>query len=385
MKSYKKQIIIGIDGNEANIEERVGVHQYAYEILWAIYNLRKNQPINYRFIIYLKERPKIFLPLKNTWWKYKILPGKRFWIIKNLMLELLIRRRPDVFFSPSHYLPPFSFTPQVCTIHDLGYLNFSGQFKKYDFWQLKYWTAISIIVSKYIIAVSNSTRNDIVRHYVSASKKVFVSYHGYDSKRFHSKISYNDVRRMKTKYGIYKDYILFLSTLKPSKNIEGVLKGFNLLKKKGYDYQLVVAGKKGWLYKSIFEIVKNLGLDKHVVFTDYISEKDKPALLAGAKVFVSPSFWEGFGIHVLEALACGTPVVISKIASFPEVAGEAGIYVDPYDKEDICLGLENVLKMSSSEYNRLVKKGLKQVKIFTWEKCAKETLSVLEKAVVSKI
>ena len=137
--------------------------------------------------------------------------------------------KPDVIFSPSHYLPPVTFMPKVFTVHDLGYLRFSAQFKKYDFWQLKYWTAISVSISKYIIAVSNSSKGDIVRHYPFASKKIHVVHHGYDKERFNQKITNHVVRRVKKKYGIDKDYILFLSTLKPSKNVDGILEAYKLL------------------------------------------------------------------------------------------------------------------------------------------------------------
>lgn len=291
--------------------------------------------------------------------------------------------KPNVFFSPSHYLPPLTSMPKVCTIHDLGYLEFSGQFKKYDFWQLKYWTAISIYISKYIIAVSNATKEDIVRHYSFASKKIIVTHHGYDKLRYNDKISDKDVRRVKKKYSLANDYVLFLSTLKPSKNIEGLVDAFSILRKDkgiGKSLKLVISGKKGWLYRSIFEKVKEKKLDEDVVFTNFICEKDKPALLSGARVFVAPSFWEGFGIHVLEAMACGTPVVVSNIASLPEVASKAGVYVDPYNPEDIAKGIKKVLTMPETEYTKLVENSLEQASKFSWENTARKTLKILEKA-----
>lgn len=381
-------MLIGIDGNEANevrsdIGERVGVNQYAYEILWGLYRLNKKRKTKHNFIIYLKSSPKDDLPKENYFWEYQVIPGGGMWIIKKLILVFLKRSRPDVFFTPSHYLPPVTPVPSVCTIHDLGYLKFSGQFKKYDFWQLKYWTAISITISKYIIAVSKSTKKDIVRHYHFASKKIAVIHHGYDKSRFNTKISSKDVRRVIKKYGISKKYVLFLSTLKPNKNVEGLIEGFRKLT---IDHQqlntkLVIAGKKGWMYKSIFQRVKELNLGKNVIFTDFVSEKDKPALLFGAKVFILPSFWEGFGMDVLNAMACGTPVVVSKVASLPEVAGKAGVYVDPYSPQSIADGIKKVLKMTSSEYNKLVKSGLKQASKFSWQKASKQTLKVLERAI----
>src|SRR3990167_2375878 len=375
-------MIIGIDGNEANQNERVGVHQYALALLWGLYKLQDTETSDITFMIYLKNAPQSDLPPENSHWKYKIIYGGKVWILTKLMPALMITEKIDVFYSPSHYLPPFSRCPRVCMIHDLGYLKFSGQFKKNDFWQLKYWSAISIIISKYIICPSVSTESDIVRHYPFARKKVKVIYHGYNKEKFNIQISENFVRRVREKYRIPENYLLFLSTLKPSKNIENLLGAYELLKSKRrtLNVKLVIAGKKGWMFDSIFEKVKELGLEKDVIFTDYVQENDKPALIKGAKLFVLPSFWEGFGIDVLEAMACGVVVVVSKVASLPEVVGDAGLYVDPYNIESIAEAVERVLTMSSDEYTKLIRKGLKQAQKFIWKKAARETFEVLELA-----
>ena len=372
-------MIIGIDGNEANIKEKVGVHQYAFKILWGINKLGIENGKN-TYFIYLKNPPRDDLPKESKYWKYKVIPGKGLWILTRLMPHLWRRQNLEVFFSPSHYLPPLTRIPCVCTIHDLGYLKFSGQFKKYDYWQLKYWTAISVYISKYIIAVSESTKNDIVRHYSFASRKIKVVHHGYDRHLFKHDIGSNVVRRIREKYKIPKDYLLFMSMLKPSKNIEGLLEAFALSKNKLDDIKLVIAGKKGWLFESIFEKVQELGLKKDVIFTDYIHESDKEGLIKGAKAFILPSYWEGFGMDVLNAMACGTPVIVSRVASLPEVAGKAGIFVNPNNVKDISKAILKVLLLPPKEYNMLVNAGLEQVKKFSWEKSAKETLEVLKKA-----
>lgn len=374
-------MLIGIDGNEANVKERVGVSTYAFEILWGFYNSIITGKNSHRFLIFLKSDPGLDLPKENSSWKYIVIRGGSNWILKNLMPALFKKPGPDVFFAPGHYIPPISTMPKVFTIHDLGYLEFSEQFKKYDYWQLKYWTAISIYISKHIIAVSHSTRNDIVRRYPFALKKTSVIHHGYDKTRFNTKVNNIFVRRVRKSFGIPKDYILFLSTLKPSKNIKGLLQGFNLIMSEIPGFKLVIAGKKGWLYESIYKEIEKLGLENNVTFTDYVSEEDKPALFKGARVFALPSFWEGFGMDVLNALSCGTPVVVSRVASLPEVAGNAGIYVDPYKPESIAKGLRKVLTLPKVEYNMLIKKGLRQVEGFSWEKSAAETLKVLEKSV----
>lgn len=373
-------MLIGIDGNEANIEKRVGVNVYAFDLLWSIWQAQKKSPKKHSLIVYLKNRPLADMPPETSYFKYRILPGRGVWILTRLTpLLWLSSDKPDVFFSPSHYLPPLAPMPLVSSIMDLGYLEFSGQFRKYDYWQLRLWSAISIFVSKAVIAISNSTKADIVRRYPFASKKIYVTHLGYDRNKFRAEISKEDVRLIKEKYSIVGDYLLFLGTLKPSKNIGRLLESFSRILKEA-EIKLVIAGKKGWLYSPIFEKVKELGLTKEVIFTDYIVEGDKPALIAGAKAFVIPSFWEGFGLDVLPAMACGVPVVVSKIGSLPEVVGEAGIFVDPDSVESIAAGIKKVLSMSKVEYNKQVKKGLAQAAKFSWEKTAKKTLEIIENA-----
>ncbi len=369
-------MIIGIDGNEANIKEKVGVHQYSYELLHSFYRIAKHRN-DLAFIIYLKNIPRDDLPPQTNNWKYKIILGKGMWILKNLMPDLLLHPDIDVFFTPSHYLPLFTRVPQVCTIHDLGYLEYSEQFRKFDFWQLKYWTATSINVSKHIIAVSEFTKKDIVRQYHFASNKITVVHHGLDKGKYNNHISPSVVRQLKDKYKISKNYILFLSTLKPSKNIEGLIDAFDDLSGKYPDYQLVISGKKGWLYDSLFLKAEKLIDKDKIIFTDFVSEEDKPALLSGAKVFVSPSFYEGFGMHVLEAMACGIPVVVSNAASFPEIVKDAGIIVDPESINSIKEGIEKTINLSEIEYNKLSEKACNRAKTFSWEKCGNESLEVL--------
>jgi glycosyltransferase involved in cell wall biosynthesis len=382
-------MIIGIDGNEANFDKKVGVHQMAFELLWGFYKLNSGKVRSYKlqdtknsYVIYLKSPPRDELPPENDGWHYKIMPATRLWILSKLMPALYNGDRPDVFFTPSHYLPLLAPMPMVCMITDVGYLEFTGQFRKFDYWQLKIWTAISLIVSKYIIAISDSTKKDIVRHYKFTSKKIKVVLLGPNKSIEQLKITSQFVRQILKNYRITKKYLVFVSTLKPGKNVEGLVESFAMLKSK--DYQLVVAGKKGWLYDSIFKKVKKLGITQDVIFTDYVSEKEKKALIQNARALVAPSFWEGFGIDVLNAFSVGTPVVVSNVASLPEVAGKAGIYVDPYSIVSIYNGLKKVINMSPTEYNKQVRLGYLELKRFSWDKSAFLTSEVLKKAVNSK-
>jgi len=376
-------MIIGIDGNEANVKNRVGVNQYGYELLRALKKLQGESKNKHKIIVFLQKQPLEDMPLPSEDFFYKVLPGGKYWIVRKLVPYLIFNKdKLDIFFSPSHYVPLFSRVPRACSIMDLGYLEFSGQFEKFDFWQLKLWTAYSIFVSKAIIAISNSTKQDIMRRYSFASKKVASTLLAYDRNKFNEQISEEDVRRIKNKYSIVDDYVLFLGTLKPSKNVEGLIDAFNILIQENNtldNLKLVIAGKKGWLYKNVFKKVEEYNLQNKIIFTDFIKEEEKPALIAGAKVFVLPSFWEGFGLDILNAMACGVPVVLSTKGSLLEVAGDAGIFINPYDPKDIANGLKKVLLASEIEYNTYKKKVLDRVKAFSWEKTAVETLKILEK------
>ena len=371
-------MIVGIDGNEANVEKRVGVNTYSYELLKNLWKLQDEWNDRHRLVVYLKNNPAGDMPKETKCFKYKVIKGGSAWVLTKLVPHLFFAKpKCDIFFSPSHYVPPVAPMPRVCSIMDLGYLKYTEQFRKKDFWQLKVWSAISIFVSKAIIAISNSTKADIVRHYPFAKNKIYVTPLACDTDKFNTKISNEDVRRVRGRYSIVSDYVLYLGTLKPSKNIEGLIGAFSRLNDVDYGLKLVIAGKKGWMYESIFEKVKKLGIEDQIIFTDFVNEADKPALIRGAKLFVLPSFWEGFGLDVLNAMACGVPVVASNVGSLPEVVGDAGILVDPYSIDSIAAGMREVLSAPITKYNSLIKGGLEQAEKFSWEKTARETLRVI--------
>lgn len=370
---------IGIDGNEANLENRVGVNQYAAELLRALEKLP--QAKSHEWIIYLKERPLPHLPKERKGWRYKILPGRGLWVLRKLMFHLwFTKNRPDVFFTPSHYTPPFLPMPMVMSVMDLGYLRFPEQFRKYDLYQLKYWGQWSMRRARNILAISESTKKEIIEHYPWTAGKVVVTYPGYDKEKYQISKTKNqkDILKIKKKYGIEGEYILFLSTLKPSKNLEGLLDAFARIGETNIN--LVVAGRKGWLYQSIFRKVKDLGLEKRVIFTDFVSEEEKLSLVAGARLLASPSFWEGFGMHVLEAMALGVPVVVSDVGSLPKIVGGVGFVVDPYNSQDIAEGLKKVVSLSQTAYNKLSKELIIQARRFDWGKTAMQTLEILKEA-----
>jgi glycosyltransferase involved in cell wall biosynthesis len=372
-------MIIGIDGNEANMANRVGVNTYAFELIKNLWKLQGEWGSKHNLIVYLKENPLPDMPEETENFKYRVIRGGGLWILTKLTPHLWFSKdKPDIFFSPSHYVPFLAPMPKICSIMDLGYLDFSEQFTRKVFWQLRYWTAISILVSKKVFAISASTQKDIVRHYPFARSKVHVTHLAYDANKFNLSIPDKDVRRIQNRYSIVDDYVLYLGTLKPSKNIEGLIGAFSLIAGQYPKTKLIIAGKKGWLYQTIFDKADELRIADKIIFTDFIPEEDKPGLIKGAKVFVIPSFWEGFGLDALNAMAAGVPVVAANAGSLPEVVGEAGILVDPKNPKSIAGGIKKVLSMTKTEYNSIVNKGISQAKKFSWEKTARETLKILE-------
>lgn len=371
-------MLIGIDGNEANIEKRVGIGQYAFQMLKHIYKVQsaksKVQSTNIKFKIYLKDRPLSDLPKESSWWKYKIIKPKAFWTQIALPINLFLEKeKPNVFFSPSHYAPRFSPCSSVISIMDLSFVHFPSMFNKKDLWQLKNWTAYSVKNATKIFTISNYSKKDIVSYYGINSDKVVVTYPGYERTKFLAKPDL--APRDKS-----NKYILFVGTLQPRKNIARLVEAFKIATTKFSDetMKLIIAGKKGWLYEEVFQKVKELSIEKRVIFTGYVKEEDLPGLYGSAKCLVLPSLYEGFGIPVLEAMACGCPVVVSNVSSLPEIVGEAGILVDPLRTISIAQGIEQVC-YDNLRRNMLISKGLNQVKKFSWERCARITLEVLEK------
>jgi len=188
------------------------------------------------------------------------------------------------------------------------------------------------------------------------------------------------IEGVKARYHIRGEYVLYVGTLQPRKNLGRLLEAVALLRKearRGEAPSLIIAGRKGWLYDPVFQQVERLGLEGEVVFPGYVPQEDLPALLSGARLFVFPSLYEGFGLPVLEAMACGTPVVCSNVSSLPEVAGDAALLVDPLDVEGMAEAMNRLLQDEGLRAE-LVERGYRQVRRFSWERCARATLAVLE-------
>lgn len=233
--------------------------------------------------------------------------------------------------------------------------------------------------SKKILTISHSSKKDIIELLGINQGKVVVVYIASHTK-YRPISDKNVLIQIKEKFRIPGRYILFVGLIEPKKNIHTLIKAFGLLKKNEdlEDVKLVIAGSKGWFYEKVFKTVRQLGLDKEVIFTGFVSEKDLCCLYNGAEIFVFPSLYEGFGLPPLEAMSCGTPVICSNVSSLPEVVGnDAAILIDPMDLNGWTESMSKVLNDSSLR-SKMIDKGLEQAKLFSWKKTAKETLKIYE-------
>ena len=314
------------------------------------------------------------MPQESKNWKYKVIKPRKLWTQIGLPLALYSQRlRPKVFFTPSHYAPRFSPVPTAISIMDVAYLRFPELFTKHDLYQLTNWTKYSVRQAKRIFTISESSKNDIINQYHISPEKVVVTYPGI--KILKRKNKNENMEELKKKFNISRNYVLFVGTLQPRKNVARLIDAFAKLRNE--DLDLVLVGKKGWLYEEILEAPKKFNVADKVKFLDFVSDEDLPGLYQNALVYVLPSLYEGFGLPVLEAMKYGCPVITSNISSLPEAGGDAAVYVDPTDSNDIAKKIEEVISNESLRES-MIEKGYMQIKKFDWKKTAGQTLEVLE-------
>ncbi|MCA9371371.1 glycosyltransferase family 4 protein [Candidatus Woesebacteria bacterium] len=363
-------MIIGIDGNEANVNQRVGVSVYTYQLLS---HFQKKANKNLAFRVYLRKKPLSDMPQQTEHFTYCIIPGRFAWsrihFSLHLFKEQLSQSLPDIFFAPAHYSPLYCPIPLVVTIHDLSFFPFPDEFLKKDLYKLKKWTEISVRKAQKIITVSKATKKDVMRYYEVENSKIEVVYNGFQQKK--AEKSKNDVLK---EYRLKKNnYIFYLGTVQPRKNILTLIRAIDELRKTHPEMKLVVAGKKGWKYD---EIYAEMDKRDYVVATGYETWEAICSLYQSAFCFVLPSLYEGFGIPILEAMSCGAPVIASQTSSLPEIGGNACLYFDPTDHMQLVEELEELYDNDALR-SRLIAQGKKRVQEFSWQKSAQQTLDLL--------
>jgi glycosyltransferase involved in cell wall biosynthesis len=281
----------------------------------------------------------------------------------------------SLFHATEHLLLPLRDVPTVLTVHDLIFRHLPEHHKPLNRWYLNWALPLYCRRATHVIAVSECTRRDLVAAYDVDPKKISVVHEAADP-RFAPQAPDRvaDVRR---RYDLPERYLLFVGTIEPRKNVTRLLHAFERLHRDGLTDALVVVGKRGWLYEGFFAELEASPVREAVLLPGYVPDQDLPAVYAGAQVLAWPSLYEGFGLPVLEAMACGTPVVCSGTSSLPEVGGEAALYVDPKSTGDVIETLRRLLSGPDLRAE-MVARGLEQAARFSWDRVAAETIAVYE-------
>jgi len=380
-------MLIGIDASRATREQRTGTEGYSLHLIRALLELDQHN----EYVLYFNRPPRPGLFPASPRWRARVIPFPRLWTHARLSQEMLVAP-PDVLFVPAHVLPLVHPRRSVVTVHDLGYRHEPQAHRPLDRLYLDISTRYNARAASHVIADSAATRRDLVQLYGTDPQRITVVPLGVDE-LFQPVTDPARLAAVRAKYGLPGDYLLYVGTLQPRKNLVRLIEAWARVigdwrleigdcqienrKSKIGNWTLVIAGKRGWLYEEIFATARKLGLEGQVLFPGYVPEEDLPALLSGATAFVLPSLYEGFGLPVLEAMACGTPVIAANISSLPEVMGDAGLLVDPLDSDALAAAMQRLVQDAALRED-LRQRGLARARLFSWSRCARETLAVLE-------
>ncbi len=424
-------MIIGIDASRANREHKTGTEWYSYYLIKQLaqidsknqYILYSDKPLNKGLSDLLSTfaddnlvEPKFdkygyqIIKSPHNNFKAKILrwPFSYLWTLGRFSLEMMFRR-PDVLFVPAHTIPLIHPKRTITTIHDIAFMRTdniyqsevslvqnSAIFKKisgflvkiitlgrYSLSNLDYlkWSTIfALQAAKKIITVSNFTKSEIIDVYGTKDKKLKVIYNGYNNDAYKLINDKEKINEILKKYGIKGKYFLYVGRLEKKKNTARLVEAFAILKETypEIDYKLILIGDASYGYDEIKYLIDEYGLEDKVIMLGWVKEADLPYIHNGASAFIFPTLYEGFGIPVIQALACGLPTAVSDIKVMKEICHDSVVYFNPYSKDDIACAMYNIAVNNESRHD-LLEKGFKRAKDFSWRKCAEETLREIEK------
>ena len=370
---------IGIDGHALNDRIKAGIYIDTVDFIKSLY--KNDQKNNYT--IYLRNQTDAFgnsaanIKFKQLFCPSSILRGKDaflvgWWLPFSMPLELMLHKQ-DVLYSPTPTLPYICPCRAVIKVHDIAFLLDDSFFSWTTRTAIHTMTSFAIKRADRIIAISESTKRDIEKHFKVNANNVSVIPRSYNSDVYRP-VGKDNIQNIKKKYNIRDNYLLYVGTLEPRKNLVRLIQAYYKVKNEGQDCNLVITGAKGWLYESILSLTEELGLNKDIIFTGWVPETELPILMSGAVVLVYPSLYEGFGLPILQAMACGTPVITSNISSMPEVVGDAGILINPYNSDEIADAIRQVL-VNSGLRQSLAERSLVRAGLFSIEQ---ETRQIIE-------
>lgn len=402
-------MIIGIDASRANRKLKTGTEWYSFFLIKNLaiidktnkYWLYLNTPPSPELVAAVKDNP-------NFVFKYLKWPFNAFWTLGRLSLEMIFCR-PDVLFVPAHTLPLFSPLKSINTIHDVAFIReqnlyFSEKVKtksalarhlinflvklftlgKYSSESVDYlyWsTAFALKHAKKIITVSEFTKNEILNLYPETKlDKITVVHNGYNQELFYPINDEQKINEVLNKYGITKPFFLYVGRLEKKKNTPALIEALSIVRENNPEIKekLVLIGNASFGFDEVKYTITGFNLNQEVCIPGWVEEKDLPYIYNAASAFIFPSKHEGFGIPVLESLACGLPTVVSNLDVLREIAGDSVLYFDQEDKQSIAAAMTKVVKDEKLRAE-LREKGLQRVQNFSWHKCAAETLQVIEK------
>lgn len=379
-KESQKMKIIGIDGNEANVSSRVGSNVFAYELLVAMHRYLQQQPL-FQVVVYLSRPPQPDMPAETDTWHYRIIKHQPLWGVWRLPLDLWLHRRVDLFFSPGHYLPSISPVPMVSTIMDLAYERFPDYFRTKDRYQLQVLTRWGVKMARHVFAISEATRQDLISLYKKPAEDITVIYPAVSSLE---PLKENVVQHHLKQLGIQGPYVLFVGTLQPRKNLDRLIRAFEVLQAQGFSGELVIAGRVGWHAEGTVDLIRNSVAHTAIHHLGFVDEQQKRSLLQGAKVLVLPGLYEGFGLPPLEAIQLGTLPLVSNVSSLPEVVPIEDLRFDPENVQDIAQAILRIWELSESQKQSTLKKLKHASEKFSWDVSAQKVCQRLAQEVEAR-
>jgi glycosyltransferase involved in cell wall biosynthesis len=371
--------VIGVDASRTVSSAPTGTEAYSYHLIRALAPRLRD---SYRLRLYYRERPAPGreFPAYIEDGEARVIPFPRLWTHTRLSWEML-QSPPDLLFVPAHVLPIARPARTLVTVHDLGYRIFPDAHPAGQRRYLELSTRWNVRVATHVLADSTATRDAIVEAYRTPQDKISVVYPGY-TPDLTPELDQNRLENVKQRYGISGDYLLFIGRIQPRKNLSRLIAAFAQISSDHPELTLVLAGPTGWLAGPIIEQARELGLASRVCFVGYVAAEDKAALISGALAFAYPSLYEGFGFPVLEAQACGTPLLCSATSSLPEVAGEGALLVNPEDTDAIAAGLSRLLNEPQLR-RALVERGFDNLARFSWDAAADQVKGIIDTVLAS--